>query len=83
MPQLSATVITLNEQAKIARAIRSLAMADEVVVVDSGSTDRTPEIARECGARVVHHDWAGYAAQKNFAAQEAKHDWILSLDADE
>lgn len=83
MPQLSATIITLNEQAKIARAIRSLAMADEIVVVDSGSTDKTAEIARECGARVVHHDWAGYAAQKNFAAQEAKHDWILSLDADE
>jgi glycosyltransferase involved in cell wall biosynthesis len=83
MPQLSATLITLDEAAKIARAIRSLAVADEIVVVDSGSRDATVEIARQCGARVVHHDWEGYAAQKNFAAQLARHDWILSLDADE
>jgi glycosyltransferase involved in cell wall biosynthesis len=83
MPSFSATIITLNEAPNIARTIRSLAMADEIVVVDSGSTDSTVEIARECGARVVHHDWEGFAAQKNFAAREARHDWILSLDADE
>jgi glycosyltransferase involved in cell wall biosynthesis len=83
MLSFSATIITLNEAANIARTIRSLAMADEIVVVDSGSTDSTVEIARELGARVLHHDWEGYAAQKNFAAREAQHDWILSLDADE
>jgi glycosyltransferase involved in cell wall biosynthesis len=83
MPSLSATIITLNEAAKIARTIRSLAMADEVVVVDSGSTDATVDIARGLGARVIQHAWEGYAAQKNFAAREAQHDWILSLDADE
>ncbi len=83
MPSFSATIITLNEAANIARTIRSLAMADEIVVVDSGSTDPTVEIARELGARVIQHDWEGYAAQKNFAAHEARHDWILSLDADE
>lgn len=83
MPQISATIITLNEAKNIARSIRSLAVADEIVVVDSGSTDATVEIARQAGARVVHHDWEGFSAQKNFAAREAQHDWILSLDADE
>jgi glycosyltransferase involved in cell wall biosynthesis len=83
MPSFSATITTLNEAENIARTIRSLAMADEIVVVDSGSTDATVEIARQLGARVVHHQWEGFAAQKNFAAREARHDWILSLDADE
>jgi hypothetical protein len=83
MPQISATIITLNEEKNIARAIRSLAGADEIVVVDSGSTDATRVIAADMGARVVHNPWAGYAAQKNFAATQARHDWILSLDADE
>lgn len=83
MPSLSATIITLNEAQNIARTIHSLAGADEVLVVDSGSTDSTVEIARQSGARVVHHPWEGFAAQKNFAAREARHDWILSLDADE
>lgn len=83
MPSLAATIITLNEAENISRAIGSLSMADEIVVVDSGSTDSTVEIARQCGARVIQHGWEGYAAQKNFAAREARHDWILSLDADE
>jgi glycosyltransferase involved in cell wall biosynthesis len=83
MTPISATIITLNEAQNIARAIRSLAVADEVLVVDSGSTDGTPEIARSLGARVVAHSWPGFSAQKNFASGEAKHDWILSLDADE
>ena len=83
MTPISATIVTLNEAGSIARTIRSLAVADEVLVVDSGSTDGTPEIARSLGARVVAHAWPGFSAQKNFASGEAKHDWILSLDADE
>ncbi|HLY63704.1 MAG TPA: glycosyltransferase family 2 protein [Terriglobia bacterium] len=83
MPAISATIIAHNEAANIARAIRSLSCADEVVVVDSGSTDNTAEVARSCGARVVTHAWEGFAAQKNFATSQAQYDWILSLDADE
>ena len=70
MTPISATIITLNETENIARAIRSLAVADEVLVVDSGSTDGTQEIARSLGARVVTHPWPGFSAQKNFASGE-------------
>ncbi len=83
MPALSATIITRNEARNIARAIRSLSCADEVVVVDANSTDETREIAASLGARVLQHPWEGFAAQKNFASAQARHDWILSLDADE
>lgn len=83
MPPISATIITRNEAANIARAIRSLDCADEILVVDSGSTDETFEIAAGLGARTLVHPWQGFAAQKNFAVREARHDWILSLDADE
>jgi glycosyltransferase involved in cell wall biosynthesis len=81
--RISATIVTLNEERNIRRAIESLTCVDEIVVVDSGSTDRTPEIAAELGARVVEQPWRGYAGQKNFAAKSASHDWILSIDADE
>jgi len=81
--KISATIITLNEQGNIARAIESLRCADEVIVVDSGSQDRTMEIAAKLGAGVVESEWMGYASQKNFAAEQASHDWILSIDADE
>ena len=80
---ITATIITFNEQDRIAGAIRSLSCCEEIVVVDSGSTDRTREIAAECGARVIEHEWEGYSRQKNFAAAHAKNDWILSIDADE
>jgi glycosyltransferase involved in cell wall biosynthesis len=83
MPPISATIITHNEAAHIARTIHSLDCADEIVVVDSGSTDATVQIASELGARVVLHPWEGFASQKNFASLAAKFDWILSLDADE
>ncbi len=81
--KVSATIVALNEERNIVRAIESLHGVDEVVVVDSGSTDRTREIARSLGARVIEEPWRGYAAQKNFAAECASYDWILSLDADE
>ncbi len=81
--KISATIITFNEERNIARAIESLRCCDEILVVDSGSTDRTVEIAEKLGARVVECPWRGYAAQKNAASEEATHDWILSLDADE
>jgi glycosyltransferase involved in cell wall biosynthesis len=83
MPPISATIITRNEAPNIGRAIRSLSVADEIVVVDAESTDETREVAASLGARVVVHPWAGFAAQKNFASHTASHDWILSLDADE
>jgi glycosyltransferase involved in cell wall biosynthesis len=81
--KISATIITFNEQANIARAIESLRCCDEVVVVDSGSDDRTVEIATNLGARVLEMQWRGYAGQKNFASDSAAYDWILSIDADE
>jgi len=81
--KLSATIITFNEERNIARVIESLRCADEIIVLDSGSTDRTIEIAEKLGARVIEGDWPGYARQKNLAAEKAENDWILSLDADE
>jgi glycosyltransferase involved in cell wall biosynthesis len=83
VPPLSVTIITLNEAEHIAAAIDSVRWADEIVVVDAGSTDRTVEIARSAGVRVESRGWPGYAEQKNAAAALASHDWILSLDADE
>jgi len=81
--KVSVTVITLNEAANIDACLESVAWADEVLVVDSGSTDDTVNRARARGARVVVREWPGYAAQKNWAAGEAASDWILSVDADE
>jgi glycosyltransferase involved in cell wall biosynthesis len=81
--KISATIIARNEERNIARAIESLRCCDEIVVVDSGSIDRTMEIARELGARVIESPWRGYAGQKNYATEQARYDWILSIDADE
>ncbi len=83
MTKVSATIITLNEEHKIARAIESLFCCDEIVVLDSGSTDATCAVARRLQAKVMEEPWRGYAAQKNRAAECASHNWILSLDADE
>ena len=83
MPAVSATIITLNESEHIAAAIESVAWADEIIVVDSGSTDDTVAIARAAGARVDLRAWSGWVDQKNYAATLARHDWIFSLDADE
>ena len=83
MPKLSVTVVTKNEAADLGAALTSVAWADEIVVVDSHSTDDTVAIARTHTDRVVVHDWLGHIEQKNYAASLASHDWILSLDADE
>jgi glycosyltransferase involved in cell wall biosynthesis len=80
---VTATVITLNEAAHIQACVTSLAWADEIIVVDSGSTDGTVDLARAAGARVIVREWPGYSAQKDFAAAQASHDWIVSVDADE
>src|SRR5579864_9132094 len=86
--QLSIVIITFNEEANLARTLESVKpiVADgkgEIIVVDSGSTDRTVEIAKSFGAKVFVEKWKGYAAQKNSALDKASGDWILSLDADE
>ena len=80
---VSAVIITLNEAANIRACLESVAWADERLVVDCGSADDTVTIAMRCGARVITREWLGYSAQKNFAAGEAVHDWIVSVDADE
>lgn len=76
-------VMTHNEAHTLARCLDSVPFAAEKVVVDSGSTDDTAAVARTHGARVVHQDWLGFGAQRNFASTQAGHDWILFLDADE
>ena len=81
--KISATIITFNEFRNIRAACEAVAWADEIVVVDSESTDATREIATECGARVLVRPWPGFAEQKQFAAESATCDWIFSLDADE
>src|SRR5450631_1926332 len=80
---LSVAIITFNEEANLARTLASVAWADEIVVVDSGSTDRTREIAESFRAKFHVEPWKGFAAQKNSALAKATGDWILSLDADE
>ncbi|HUV03780.1 MAG TPA: glycosyltransferase family 2 protein [Armatimonadota bacterium] len=81
---ISAVIITFNEEANIRRCLESVKWADEIVVVDSGSSDGTLKICKEYGCRVFNHEWEGYARQKNFAIGSAAADaWILSLDADE
>ncbi len=81
--KITATIITFNEAANIRAACESVAWADEILVVDSESTDSTREIAAECGARVLVNTWPGFSAQKQLAVESASHDWIFSLDADE
>jgi glycosyltransferase involved in cell wall biosynthesis len=81
---LSVCIITFNEEANIGRTLESVkGLADEIIVVDSGSTDRTVSVAKSCGAKVFIEAWKGFARQKNSALGKASCDWILSLDADE
>jgi glycosyltransferase involved in cell wall biosynthesis len=81
--KISATIIAFNEAENIQAACESVAWADEILVVDSESTDDTREIAVRCGARLIVNAWPGFSAQKQFATDAAAHDWIFSLDADE
>lgn len=82
--QLSICIIAKNEADRILACLEAArGLSDDVVVIDSGSTDGTVECAKAAGARVVHHDWRGYGPQKRFAEDCARHDWILNLDADE
>jgi (heptosyl)LPS beta-1,4-glucosyltransferase len=80
---ISVVIIAKNEESCIGRCLSSIEWADEAVVVDSGSTDRTREIATEMGAKVIQQDWLGWAKQKDFGVSVAKYDWVLVLDADE
>jgi len=81
--KISATIITFNEESNIKEACESVAWADEIVVIDADSTDSTRERASLTGARVITNSWPGFAIQKQFAVDQAKHDWVFSLDADE
>lgn len=81
--KLSLVVITLNEENSIGRCIGSVPFADEIIVVDSGSTDSTEEVAENCGAKVMFHEFRSYSTQKQWAIEQASGRWILSLDADE
>jgi glycosyltransferase involved in cell wall biosynthesis len=82
--KISACIITLNEERNLPRCLESVApLVDEILVVDSGSTDATLEIAGKFGARIMPQKWLGYVGQKNFALAQAQHSWVLSIDADE
>ncbi len=84
MTAISAVIITQNEERNIGRCLTSLhKVADEIIVVDSGSTDNTESICKKYGVRFVHHPWEGYSGQKNYANSLATQPWILSIDADE
>ncbi len=82
-PTISIAVIAFNEADRIGHLLRHAVFADEVVVVDSGSTDTTVALCESAGARVIHRPWAGYADQKQFAMEQTRGQWILNLDADE
>ncbi|MBK1624248.1 glycosyltransferase family 2 protein [Afifella marina DSM 2698] len=81
---LSIFIITRNEADRLGETLAAVrGLTDDIVVVDSGSTDGTQELARRLGARVVHHDWQGFGPQKRFAEEQCRYDWLLNLDADE
>ena len=81
---VSCFIIAMNEEDRIGRTIKSVIhFVDEVIVIDSGSTDKTEEICRSLGVTFIHNEWSGYGPQKNFGEDQCKHDWVLNLDADE
>ena len=81
--KVSAVLITLNAASQLDACLQSLAFCAEIIVVDSGSTDDTVQIAARCGAKVVQSEWRGFGPQKQFAVTQAKYDWVLCVDADE
>jgi glycosyltransferase involved in cell wall biosynthesis len=81
--KISAFIIALNEVDRIAATIKSLHFCDEIIVIDSGSTDGTQALAESLGARIVFNKWPGYGEQKRFGEMQCSHDWLLNLDADE
>lgn len=83
VPKISVYLVTLNEARYLDEVLASVNGADEIIVVDSGSTDGTVAIAELHGAIVIHQDWLGFAAQKSFALQQCSHEWVLNLDGDE
>lgn len=83
MPQISAIIITKNEEKNLSRCLESLKWADEIIVLDSGSEDRTIEIAKSFGAKIFIESWKGYTTQKNSALEKTTGEWVVSLDADE
>ncbi len=80
---ISAFVITYNSEKYLRRCLESLSFADEILVVDSKSTDRTLEIAKECGARIIEREFTNFSEKKNFAKNQCSNEWILNIDADE
>jgi len=83
MEKISATIITLNEEGNITDCLKSVSWADEIIVSDSGSVDRTVEICRDAGAKVFTDAWLGFGAQKNLCASRARNRWVFNIDADE
>jgi len=84
MVKISAYVITFNEEKRLGKTLDALEkVADEIIVVDSGSTDKTEEIAKQHNVKFIHHDWVSYANQKNFAQNQCSNEWLLMIDADE
>ncbi len=84
MPKLSLVIVAQNEERTIGKVLEAAkSLPDEIILVDSGSTDKTMDIAAAYGAKIVHQDWLGYGPQKNFAMELATGEWILSLDGDE
>jgi glycosyltransferase involved in cell wall biosynthesis len=81
--KLSVAIITKNEEDRLPSCLKSVSFADDIVIVDSKSTDRTVEIAKDMGCRVFIEEWKGYGAQKNSAIQKCKNEWVLIIDADE
>jgi len=81
--KISAAIITYNEENNIKDCLKSLDFVDEILIIDSFSNDKTVELCKKFGAKVYKHRWSGYKDQKNYALTKTKHDWVLSLDADE
>lgn len=82
-PKLSACIVAMNEEDRLGECLASVRFCDEILVVDSHSTDRTREVAVAAGARVIERDWPGHVAQKEFAIRQAAHEWVVCIDADE